>query len=148
MRYLGEEKPSLEDLVHFGVKGMRWGVRNSQAPTSRTKKIAIGVGTGVVVAGTVAATLLLRQHGSQPFSNVEKVASSSSDIGSRLFDSSGKINESFLSNGKIANIKLLNLVGEKYGYGPRTMPSQMSESARNEYSFLSGKMHSAYWSNR
>lgn len=31
MRYLGEEKPSLEDLAHFGVKGMRWGVRNNTA---------------------------------------------------------------------------------------------------------------------
>lgn len=27
MTYLGEEKPNLEDLVHFGVKGMKWGIR-------------------------------------------------------------------------------------------------------------------------
>ena len=27
MEIVGSEKPSLEDLVHFGVKGMKWGVR-------------------------------------------------------------------------------------------------------------------------
>lgn len=26
---IGEEKPSLDDLVHFGVRGMRWGKRKS-----------------------------------------------------------------------------------------------------------------------
>lgn len=30
--YFGEEKPSLEDLEHFGVKGMHWGVRKNDAP--------------------------------------------------------------------------------------------------------------------
>lgn len=29
MTFLDEEKPSLESLVHSGVKGMHWGVRNS-----------------------------------------------------------------------------------------------------------------------
>lgn len=29
MTYLGEEKPSLEYLVHAGVMGMKWGVRKS-----------------------------------------------------------------------------------------------------------------------
>lgn len=28
----GAEKPSLEDLAHFGVKGMKWGVRKEQDP--------------------------------------------------------------------------------------------------------------------
>lgn len=27
MTYQGQEKPTLEDVVHFGVKGMKWGVR-------------------------------------------------------------------------------------------------------------------------
>lgn len=27
MRYFGPEKPNLDELTHFGVKGMRWGVR-------------------------------------------------------------------------------------------------------------------------
>lgn len=29
MTIMGQEKPSLEDLAHFGVKGMRWGVRKA-----------------------------------------------------------------------------------------------------------------------
>ena len=33
MTYLGGEKPSLSDLVHYGVQGMKWGVRKSN-PTS------------------------------------------------------------------------------------------------------------------
>lgn len=28
----GSQKPSLDDLVHFGVKGMRWGVRSDRPP--------------------------------------------------------------------------------------------------------------------
>jgi hypothetical protein len=35
---LGQEKPSLEELVHFGVKGMKWGVINEDKPTGRTSK--------------------------------------------------------------------------------------------------------------
>ena len=30
MKYYGDEKPSLEDLAHHGVKGQRWGVRKSR----------------------------------------------------------------------------------------------------------------------
>jgi len=33
-----DEKPSLDDLVHFGVKGMKWGVRKSK-PTSSTERL-------------------------------------------------------------------------------------------------------------
>ena len=29
MRVVGQEKPALADLVHFGVKGMRWGTRKT-----------------------------------------------------------------------------------------------------------------------
>lgn len=31
MPYFPEEKPPLEELVHFGVKGMRWGVRKDKS---------------------------------------------------------------------------------------------------------------------
>lgn len=36
---VGQEKPPLEELVHFGVQGMRWGVRNDKprSTSSRTK---------------------------------------------------------------------------------------------------------------
>ncbi len=35
MNYIFDEKPSLEDLVQFGVKGMQWGVRNSRTSSSK-----------------------------------------------------------------------------------------------------------------
>jgi hypothetical protein len=34
MKIYGDEKPSLEDLVHHGVKGQKWGVRKSHPSTS------------------------------------------------------------------------------------------------------------------
>ena len=30
MTMLGQEKPSLEDLTHYGTKGMKWGVRKKK----------------------------------------------------------------------------------------------------------------------
>jgi hypothetical protein len=35
---LGAEKPSLEDLAHFGVKGMKWGVRKPQTPQEQQSR--------------------------------------------------------------------------------------------------------------
>jgi hypothetical protein len=70
MNYVFEQKPALEDLQHFGVKGMKWGVRKARAPSTKSssddevktgmsnrKKAIIGaaVVTGVVVAGLVVA---------------------------------------------------------------------------------------------
>jgi hypothetical protein len=37
---IGQEKPSLENLTHFGVKGMRWGVRKEEATSGRTSSSA------------------------------------------------------------------------------------------------------------
>ena len=34
---MDEEKPSLEDLMHFGKKGMRWGVRNASQNLARAR---------------------------------------------------------------------------------------------------------------
>lgn len=31
---VGGEKPSLEELAHFGVKGMKWGTKKSDQPTN------------------------------------------------------------------------------------------------------------------
>lgn len=35
-RYFGSEKPDLDDLLHYGVKGMKWGVRKDRRTSSGT----------------------------------------------------------------------------------------------------------------
>lgn len=50
MPYSGNEKPSIEDLEHYGVKGMKWGVRkvhNDRVNASRKTldKVASGKGS-------------------------------------------------------------------------------------------------------
>jgi hypothetical protein len=50
----GEEKPPLEDLVHFGVKGMHWGVRKQPVQLSNeTRVIKKGQSFQNVSAGKV-----------------------------------------------------------------------------------------------
>jgi hypothetical protein len=50
MTYSYDEKPSLEDLAHHGVKGMHWGVRkartgNIDKETARLDRVAGGGGS-------------------------------------------------------------------------------------------------------
>lgn len=80
MKALGETTPSLNELAHFGVKGMRWGIRKNQdaggessskkeltpeeasARRKRNVKIAIGVAVAArvlfVVGSMTVATVL------------------------------------------------------------------------------------------
>ena len=44
MTIMGQEKPSLDDLMHHGVKGMKWGV-HKQRKLERYNRIANGEGT-------------------------------------------------------------------------------------------------------
>jgi hypothetical protein len=66
-------------LEHFGVKGMKWGVRKDrsskstgEAPkrTSRKKKIAIGVGAGMLATGAVAAGIVLKKYGNTSYVHI------------------------------------------------------------------------------
>lgn len=65
--YVFGQKPELEDLEHFGVKGMKWGVRKERSAADRRGKskdeksakrrraAQIAVVAGVVVAGAIIA---------------------------------------------------------------------------------------------
>lgn len=102
------EKPGTPtELVHYGVKGMRWGVRNENESSSqsgnirklpssseqrkaRAKKIAIGVGALTAIAGAGFVAYKLNQSGAIKLSSlkkspkatkvVEKIVSEQTDI--------------------------------------------------------------------
>ena len=66
-----------EALAHFGVKGMRWGVRKSETSSassepkkrmSNKKKAAIGV--GVLAVGTAVTLAVLGKHGNLPVQHI------------------------------------------------------------------------------
>lgn len=74
-----------EALQHFGVKGMRWGVRKeettsspenrtltSQEKKARAKKVAIGAGVLVAVAGAAFVAYKLHQSGHLSLSDIRK----------------------------------------------------------------------------
>ena len=93
-----DEKPPLNEdlLVHFGVKGMRWGHRKAQEKSAhrsssssaslpkqqkssrfspeqkaKAKKVAIGVGVLTVAAGTAYAAYILNKNGKLPIRSVK-----------------------------------------------------------------------------
>lgn len=84
------EKPgSPEELVHFGIKGMKWGVRKAHSGSDKpktaneiaiqkahrkqlAKKVAIGTGALLVVAGTAYVGYKLHQSGHLPLSKVKR----------------------------------------------------------------------------
>ena len=75
-----------EALTHFGVKGMHWGVRKeretagskpkksmtSEEKRARAKKVALGVGVLLAVAGTAFVAYKLNQSGNLPVSSLRK----------------------------------------------------------------------------
>lgn len=87
MTYSGTEFDTpLDAFEHFGVKGMKWGVRkdesgSSSAPSSpeersnRAKQAAIGVGVLTVAAGAAYAAYALNKNGSIPLRGISKTVS-------------------------------------------------------------------------
>ena len=82
------EKPGTpEELIHFGVKGMKWGVRKEQTSESSgstskkmstKKKVAIGVGVTALVAGSAFAAYKLKSAGKLPVLEVGRAATGKS----------------------------------------------------------------------
>ena len=74
------DKPPLDEdlLVHFGVKGMRWGRRKDSSsggssdkkPMSTKKKVAIGAGVAVAAAGAAAVAYMMSGRGKVPVRQV------------------------------------------------------------------------------
>lgn len=67
-----------EALAHFGVKGMRWGVRNTPSSTStktstkkrRSTKKKAAIGVSVLAVGAVVTAAILGKHGKLPIENI------------------------------------------------------------------------------
>ncbi len=84
MNYVFDQKPNLEDLTHFGVKGMQWGVRKSNNTSSGGKKKMSPQKKKVILTGLalgVAATGLLLQH--RAGTKMSSVRSSSTSSGAK-----------------------------------------------------------------
>lgn len=64
---VGQEKPSLEELQHFGIPGMRWGRRNALPPTSDIpRQITATAQVGHALRNKVGAEtsrVLLKKYG-------------------------------------------------------------------------------------
>lgn len=74
-----------ESLQHFGVKGMKWGVRKPQTPAQkeflrRRRQRALRVGAGaVLVAGSAATAVALGRNGNLPVGLLQKASNRYSD---------------------------------------------------------------------
>lgn len=60
-------EPSLEELMHYGVKGMKWGVRKERQPMSpetkrRIKQGAIAAGVVLATAGAVSVAVATKNE--------------------------------------------------------------------------------------
>lgn len=97
---ISTEKPGTpEELVHYGVKGMKWGVRKQRdggearqrspeeqaARRARAKKIAIGAGILVAVAGAGYVAYKLNQSGNLPISSAKKTSAVETQM-KKVFD--------------------------------------------------------------
>jgi hypothetical protein len=92
------EKPGTpRELVHFGVKGMHWGIRRdyqglgrrsrtpaSQAKYERRKKIAKRVAIGVGAAGLIAAGAVFIAHTLKQSGHVKPKRPSNAKIAKRI----------------------------------------------------------------
>lgn len=70
---VGQEKPSLSDIAHYGVKGMHWGVIRDSAKNKtqavvakidkkKAKKVAIVAGSVLLTAAVVAGSIYVSKN--------------------------------------------------------------------------------------
>ena len=90
-------------LAHYGKMGMHWGHRKAQDDTtprtgmSTQKKVLIGVGAVLAVAGIVAIAVVLKKNGISPVSAITKTVngarkmSAGKDLATTLLKQQGQI---------------------------------------------------------
>ena len=91
-------------LAHYGKMGMHWGHRKAQDDTttprtgmSTKKKVLIGVGAVLAVAGIVAIAVVLKKNGVSPVSTIKKTVngarkmSAGKDLATTLLKQQGHI---------------------------------------------------------
>lgn len=118
MTYISRE----EALAHFGVKGMRWGVRNETSSVSKEpkkrlstkKKVAIGV--GVLAVGTAVTLAVLGKHGNLPIKSIPTYVTSNNQsptvkLGRKTVDRGAKAVKD-LSDKGLMDLKFKQLVAE------------------------------------
>lgn len=75
------DNPEDYELVHYGVKGMKWGVRKDRPKMTREEKVAVAkkaaIGTGILLGAVGAAivTNQLRSNGDKKISDISNQGS-------------------------------------------------------------------------
>lgn len=87
------DNPEDYELVHYGVKGMKWGVRKDREVGSKralAKKVAIGTGALVGAVGLALTTQYLRDHGDTKVDSIPKTEERLPDLEELFMVSRGK----------------------------------------------------------
>lgn len=111
------EKPSLEDayLEHFGVRGMKWGIRRKRRDEEERKKIfspkakKVAIGAALII-GAAATAIAIKKYGGAkiPTTNVvSKVASAKTPIPDPPFQWPRRISAGDLAHQRVMSLHTL-----------------------------------------
>jgi hypothetical protein len=151
------EKPGTpEELVHHGIKGMHWGVRKesgtsspssasdkSAARRATVKKVAIGTGVLVAVAGSAYVAYKLNQSGKLPISSVAKSAAKSTPAVKKIIQEPTDVIH--FARGKHKGLHFLNKGGtpDFFNVWDKTLGQHANSSAREIFEKHSSGMIAA-----